>query len=1086
LTELSCPSSSITTLGGIEVATNLTSLRLGTNRINDLAPIAGLTALKQLILDANAVTDLSALRNLHSLELLHLTGNSLTSLEPLSQLTQLTDLRLSDNQLRDLSGLESLTRVSTLYLTGNQISDLTPLSGATSLVDLRAWNNQISDLTPLTPLASLRYLHLSQNEISDITPLSSLGNLTDLRLSDNEVADLSPVATLTGLSYLMIDDNLISDLRPVQGLTRLRWFSLADNSVTDLSPLTNLTQLRNLQAERNQVVDVTPLATLSRLEDIRMAHNLIADLSPLASLTSLKWLGLGYNRVEDVTSLADLAQLKRLELNYNEVKDVTPLASLTNLETLYLEANSLSDIAAITSLPLLKWFTFNNQQVIGEPVTAGSVTPNPIRQFTSSYVTPTESALCVSLSCESLVYPNVGAAVVLDWSEHVIIGSGHATFSGRLSREVRAAQPSREDLMMSLSLQTAHYEMGTQRPSNTEEWLEVFNGSHVSTDPTATLEPVSADTSLLNTDELGEYPVTFTVRDSLGRQTSTTGRVVVRDTTAPALSVKTPRFVVEPGAFAPTKATDWISAFGISASDAGSGVRSEGGITLTEMPQDLSVPGSHTITIRAIDNAGNTEEASAQLVVKNFNAPALSLGHRRVVHEMGDTVPSSAKEWVKLFRAEATSQYTKQQLPIRVHTNGVDFSTSSAASYNVVFTTTDLSGVSTTTTGELIVTDTTSPQLKLKQHRLTLPQTAFEKSWSPEDWLEAFGVSATDGSGTGLNPNSWLVDHPKQLAPGKEHQVQFSVSDHAGNRSQQASATLMLQAAPTAEPASYRIAQDSEMVLDPNGAATTTGTLESLQPQQVAAPSAGGRAWIEAERLAYAPTPGFVGREDMEVRVTDNLGQYTTVQYSFEVVARPAPAKNLSLAYTSTIGQPATIKHADVLSQIAGSQLRVVGVSTEKGFRGDVEMQDQQLVFTPDGSSWAGQQSFLVTVQDDVDQTTQVPVQLTVAAPESVATVGTTSSGVVAGQLNTGNRAVDIAQNLKQDSKLSSSDLETRDSSGTKTVLISQAERTHPVNDPMPEKQWFANVAPWLLTASIATTSLVLMLRAVRKRQLFK
>ncbi len=149
LTYFGAASAGITSLVGLEYATNLTYIDLYFNSISDVSPLSGLTSLTELRLGTNQISDVS----------------------PLSGLTSLTHLFVGDNQISDVSPLSGLTSLTELGLDYNSISDLSPLSGLTSLTDLALGDNQISDVSPLSGLTSLFFLTLSYNQISDISSL---------------------------------------------------------------------------------------------------------------------------------------------------------------------------------------------------------------------------------------------------------------------------------------------------------------------------------------------------------------------------------------------------------------------------------------------------------------------------------------------------------------------------------------------------------------------------------------------------------------------------------------------------------------------------------------------------------------------------------------------------------------------------------------------------------------------------------------------------------------------------------------------------------------------------------------------------
>ena len=82
----------ITSIQGLEHATNLIALDLGKNAIADISPLSGLTQLEFLFLDNNQIVDVSPLAGLTQLKLLFLSGNPISSLEPISEL--IDDIRI--------------------------------------------------------------------------------------------------------------------------------------------------------------------------------------------------------------------------------------------------------------------------------------------------------------------------------------------------------------------------------------------------------------------------------------------------------------------------------------------------------------------------------------------------------------------------------------------------------------------------------------------------------------------------------------------------------------------------------------------------------------------------------------------------------------------------------------------------------------------------------------------------------------------------------------------------------------------------------------------------------------------------------
>ena len=223
LTRLEAPNSNISDLTGLEFATRLTSLGLGTEWVSGEN------------VNSNHISDLSPLSDLTNLRSLYLGNNDISNITPLSNLTNLTTLNLNDNFVSDITPLSNLINLTTLDLGNNDISDITLLSNLINLTTLDLGNNDISDITLLSNLINLTNLALGNNDISNITPLSNLTNLTNLNLDDNFISNITPLSNLTNLTNLNLGSNSISNIAPLSGLTNLRSLYLGNNDISDIT-----------------------------------------------------------------------------------------------------------------------------------------------------------------------------------------------------------------------------------------------------------------------------------------------------------------------------------------------------------------------------------------------------------------------------------------------------------------------------------------------------------------------------------------------------------------------------------------------------------------------------------------------------------------------------------------------------------------------------------------------------------------------------------------------------------------------------------------------------------------------------------
>ncbi|MCG9128545.1 hypothetical protein JT359_13175 [Candidatus Poribacteria bacterium] len=176
LTELNLYNKSITSITGLEFATNLSRLDLGNNsELNDIRSI--------------------------------------------SNLTKLTWLSLARTQIQNLNPLIKLTKLEILYIWVTPVSDLKPLTGLINLISINAGSCKISDVAPLATLTKLKSLGLQNNLIKDVTPLSNLTQLIDLDLRFNQIVDVRPLSKLTNLDKLRIQGNEITDHSPLDTLS---------------------------------------------------------------------------------------------------------------------------------------------------------------------------------------------------------------------------------------------------------------------------------------------------------------------------------------------------------------------------------------------------------------------------------------------------------------------------------------------------------------------------------------------------------------------------------------------------------------------------------------------------------------------------------------------------------------------------------------------------------------------------------------------------------------------------------------------------------------------------------------------------
>ena len=417
LTDLDGFKHGISSLAGLEHATNLEYLYLIGNAISDLTPLKGLTKLRRIRIGANQISDLTPLKGLTKLTELSIGYNRISDLTPLTGMTQLGSLNLNGHQISDLTPLKGLTELSSLNLSNNRISDLTPLKSLTELYDLDLDNNKIRDISPLAGLSDLEILDLSNNYIANIEPIKPLienafvfdlyigGNAlsaTDIAYLRAEEAREDKILGLTvwGLHSGNVEegqspeaeipnDTLRAKLQELEGISEdakpthkfLSTLTSLDLSGKDIGNFTGLESAINLTSLTLNNAKMTNkrlsklaeiLAELPKLTELYLGHNKITNVSALAGLTQLTKLDLSQNNITDVSDLKSLTSLTDLDLEDNSIGSIEGLSPLTGLQRLNLNANHrLTDVTPLAGLTQLTHLSLSRNRIVDVTPLAG-------------------------------------------------------------------------------------------------------------------------------------------------------------------------------------------------------------------------------------------------------------------------------------------------------------------------------------------------------------------------------------------------------------------------------------------------------------------------------------------------------------------------------------------------------------------------------------------------------------------------------------------------------------------------------------------------------------------------------------------
>lgn len=177
-----------------------------TNNDGNLS-LSEMEAIYGLDLSNLGITSVAGLEYATNLKYIDLSNNNLTGIDSLYACTRLQYVNISTNSITDISALANADEMFILVADNNNISDISALEGNVSLVSISFAQNNIEDITAISGIDSLRSVDLSGNKIADINTLTALSYLNYIYLADNDIESLSALNGLDYLFYINVELN---------------------------------------------------------------------------------------------------------------------------------------------------------------------------------------------------------------------------------------------------------------------------------------------------------------------------------------------------------------------------------------------------------------------------------------------------------------------------------------------------------------------------------------------------------------------------------------------------------------------------------------------------------------------------------------------------------------------------------------------------------------------------------------------------------------------------------------------------------------------------------------------------------------
>lgn len=238
LTVVDLSNRGITSIQGLQAASNLTHLNLSDNEIEDITPLKSLTKIRGLDISGNRIASIQALSSMTDMGSLKVNHNKISSIDVIKTFGRLHTFEVNGNQITDIKALSTAIELTWLKINQNQIANIQPLSSLIKLKNLDLSNNRITDLSPLKPLSkSLMNLNIGSNRISDLRALEGMTRMSSLAVNNNQIKKLDPLKKMSNLTSLNLSSNFIYNLEPLKPLKEIHYLYLSDNRVWNLDPI---------------------------------------------------------------------------------------------------------------------------------------------------------------------------------------------------------------------------------------------------------------------------------------------------------------------------------------------------------------------------------------------------------------------------------------------------------------------------------------------------------------------------------------------------------------------------------------------------------------------------------------------------------------------------------------------------------------------------------------------------------------------------------------------------------------------------------------------------------------------------------
>jgi hypothetical protein len=280
----------MTTLNGIEFATNLTNLQAINYTLTDISKLSTLPNLNNLYLYNNTIVDATPLSGLVNLQSLEIQNNDITNISPFTNLINLDYLDIRGNEIYLASQLE-------LDVHTGFDSRL----GGMYLYDLPSPEEVVIFEDSEMRKCVLNFLFDDPNFVFNITKYD-LGLIDSIDCYEpiKIVSDLTHATNIRNLTFWDADFSVFPDFRI---LPSLRYLAAINSKITNVNPLflSGMNNLLGVNFRNNLITDMSFLGSInsSNLEEFELGNNLINTIPVYPGLpgSNLQYLDVRNNNL---------------------------------------------------------------------------------------------------------------------------------------------------------------------------------------------------------------------------------------------------------------------------------------------------------------------------------------------------------------------------------------------------------------------------------------------------------------------------------------------------------------------------------------------------------------------------------------------------------------------------------------------------------------------------------------------------------------------------------------------------------------------------------------------------------------------